>query len=79
MCFRDYRPINLCKTLANRLKKELLVVISHNQIAFFPERLITDNVIFAYEALHTMKVRQKGQEGSMALTLNMCKAYDRVE
>lgn len=58
----EYHPISLynvlykilAKVLANRLKGILPDIISWNQSAFIPGRLISDNILMAYEALHTM-------------------------
>lgn len=56
------------------------MIICHSQSAFILGRLITDNLIVAFEVLHTMTTtRQKERMGSMALKLDMAKAYDKVE
>ena len=44
-----------------------------------PGRLITDNVLLAYETLHAMHRRKKGKKGALVLKLDVSKAYDRVK
>ena len=83
----EYCPISLCnviyrilaKVLANRLKIILPEVVSNSQSASIPGRLITNNVLVAFETMHHINQKRKGKEGLMAIKLDMSKAFDRVE
>ena len=82
-----FRPISLSnvlyriftKVLTNRLQDIMPQLILDHQSAFMLDRLISDNILVAFETLHYMRNHNKGKSGFMALKLNMTKAYDRVE
>ena len=48
------------------------------QSAFIPGRCITDNVLIAFEIIHHMKQKNKGNVGEVTLKIDISKAYDRL-
>ncbi|KAA3453673.1 reverse transcriptase [Gossypium australe] len=83
----QFRPISLCnviykviaKAIANQLRVVLHKCIDSAQSTFVSRRLITDNVLLAYEILHILKNKKIGKRGLMAVKLDMSNAYDRVD
>jgi hypothetical protein len=82
----DFRPISLCnvtlkiitKTIANRIKPVLHDIISPNQSAFIPGRLISDNTLIASEIFHYFTQTNR-KNGYIGIKTDMAKAYDRLE
>ncbi|MCH94114.1 hypothetical protein A2U01_0015069, partial [Trifolium medium] len=82
----EFRPISLCnvklkiitKAIANRIKVILPQVISSNQSAFVPDRLITDNILVAYEVFHYFN-QSSSKKGYIGIKTDMAKAYDGVK
>ena len=54
-------------------------IISEHQRVFMFERLITNNILVAFETMHYLNQKRTGKNGEMALKLDMSKAFDRVE
>ena len=83
---KDFRPISLCnviykivsKCLVNRLRPMLAELISENQSAFVPGRLISDNSIIVFECIHHILSLKQNRPAACAYKLYLSKAYDRV-
>lgn len=84
---KDYRPISLCnvvykvvaKCLVNMLRPLLHDLISENQSAFVPGRMITDNALIAFECFHYIQKCNRESQNFCGLKLDLSKAYDRVD
>lgn len=68
----NFRPISLCnvlyklitKMIVNRFKDVLEMSVDSAQSTFFLGRLISDNILLAYEILHTLQQKRVGKKGS---------------
>ena len=83
----DYSPISLCngiykvisKCLVNRPRPVLDGIVSPEQSAFIPGRMITDNALVAFECIHYIKQEKDPTKIFCAYKLDLSKAYDRVD
>ncbi|GJT66702.1 reverse transcriptase [Tanacetum coccineum] len=81
----QFRPISLCnfvyrvisKVMANRLKPFMHRIISPQQSAFIPGRLIQDCIVVANEAFHYIRNKKKRDQRVMALKLDLTKTFDK--
>lgn len=71
-----YKIVSKC--LVNRLRPWLTGLISENQSAFIPGRLILDNSIIAFECIHHIQA-MKDNDALCAYKLDLSKAYDHVD
>ncbi|CAN0841413.1 Transposon TX1 uncharacterized 149 kDa protein [Linum grandiflorum] len=84
---KEWRPISLCnvlyrlvaKVLANRLRRVMPALVAEEQAAFVRGRSIVDNILIAFETLHSMKLRRRAKHGEVAIKIDISKAYDRVD
>jgi hypothetical protein len=84
---KDSRPIRLCnvvykviaKCIVNRLRPLLQEIISLEQSAFVPGRMITDNALIAFECINTIQHANDKKGKFCAYKLDLSKAYDRVD
>jgi hypothetical protein len=65
--------------MVNRLRPILGDIVSINQSAFVPGRLITDNALVAFECLHFIEQNTNMSKNFCAYKLDLSKAYDRVD
>ncbi|KAA3472577.1 reverse transcriptase [Gossypium australe] len=73
-----FRPISLCNVLY-KLMAKVIANCFREVLGKCIDLTQSDNVLLAYEILHTLKHKKVGENELMAVKLDMSKAYDRVE
>lgn len=82
----NYKPISLCnsvykivsKILVERIRPYISLLVSLVQTTFVLGRKGIDNILIAQELFYALD-RKKGNEGYMAIKVDLEKAYDRLE
>jgi hypothetical protein len=72
-----YKVVSKC--LVNRLRPLLHAIISLEQSAFIPRRIIIDKALIAFECLHALNHGNNNCKNFGALKLVQTKVYDRIE
>ncbi|GAA0186799.1 hypothetical protein LIER_34087 [Lithospermum erythrorhizon] len=78
-CFVQYSSKGHCKVSCLSFEETSAKCYLSIQSTFMPDRLITDNILLAYEAHHVLKHKKSGRQDFMSIKLDMLKAYDRIE
>ena len=68
----------ISKIIVSRLRPLLSRMIDPAQVAFVPNRWITENVVIAQEVVHSFK-KTKKKKGFLGIKIDFQKAYDRME
>ena len=63
------------KIITKKMKLVHSNIISSNQSVFVLGKIITDNVVFDFEILHSMNKKSNAYKGFMALKLDISKAW----
>ena len=82
----NYCPTGLCNTVYKVVTKLIVAyilltldyLVSHFQTAFVPNRKGINNAIIVQELIHTMS-KKRDSEGTMAIKIDLEKAYDHLE
>lgn len=67
------------KIIVSRLKPFMSSIVAPNQFAFVADRLISDNILIAHEAVHNFRSHKEISKKFIVVKTDMSKAYGIVE